>query len=72
MTPMTIKQIEEARARAQAVVDGFKMPNQQNARDAAKLAEQLIARERQVATLAQRLAAKDRMKGSPLDSIFDL
>ena len=70
MTPMTVKQIEEAKARAQAIVDGFKTPSQQCARDAARLAEQLLARERQVTALAERVSVAERSKLDPFGGIF--
>lgn len=56
--PMTPKQIEDAKARAEAVINGFKTPSMQIARDAEKLAALLLVRERQVAALAEQVAKK--------------
>ena len=52
---MTPDQITAAKTRAQEVVNGFKAPRVQQARDAVRLAETLQLRNRQIARLREEM-----------------
>jgi hypothetical protein len=57
-------QIKNAKARADEVVNGFKRPSTQNARDAQKLAEFVILQDRQITALKRRILADDLAKAT--------
>jgi len=67
---MTPEQIQKAKARAEEVVDGFRSPKNQNARDALNLAKALQQLHKTNDALYKRLNDLEENKTENFDDIF--
>jgi hypothetical protein len=67
---MNERDIHAAKARAEAVINGFQTPKMQQARDVLKLVEVLEVRNRQVNSLAEQLWKATVNNRDPFPGIF--